>query len=432
MNTVTIETGTLIGAKTAHGHVFYSIPYAAPPVGDLRFAPPAPPMAWEGVRDATRPQTRPWMTDPKPGAPVWQEFYADPDYLLPFDEDSLYVHVWTPADTPDEKRPVAVWIHGGAFAKGYGTEVETDGDGFASRGVILVSVEYRMAAFGFLCHPWLSAEQGGRSGNYGLMDQAAALRWVKKNIAAFGGDPDKVTIIGQSAGGVSVRALCASPQTEGLFRGAVMQSGGFKPIMGLRTLTEGESIGKTFTDFLGVRSLEELRAMPAALLTEKTDAFYAAHAVDSLTFRPVEDGWFLTEQPDEQLSAGRARNLSYLFGSNRDDFWAEALMDGRAAYARGLLDQGTPAYVYQFDRVLPTDRGGVYEGAFHSGEIWYVFETLGRCFRPFEAADHELSRRMADAWCAFVKTGSPDPDGELGWNPYRTPEDLYTFDVIRD
>ena len=428
METVRTASGLVRGRKTAHGHVYYSIPYAAAPVGPLRFAPPSPAPAWEGVRDASAPLVRPWMTDPKPGAPVWQEFYADPAFLLPMSEDSLHLHVWTPAASPEEKLPVAVWIHGGAFAKGYGTEVETDGEGFASRGVVFVSVEYRMAAFGFLCHPWLTAEQDGSCGNYGLMDQAAALRWVKENIAAFGGDPKKVTIIGQSAGGWSVRGLCTSPETDGMFRGAVMQSGGFRPISRFGALAEAEAMGRAFTDFLGVESLTELREMPAEELTEKTDRFYAVRADGSVAFRPVIDGSFLTEQPDRQLTDGRTRKIAYLFGSNKDDFWAEQQKEGRAALAEGLRSQGIPSYVYTFDRVLPTDRGGVYEGAFHSGEIWYVFETLSRCFRPFEERDYVLSRTMADAWCAFVKTGCPDPDGRLGWNAYRTGADIHVFE----
>ena len=224
MKIVTTKQGKLAGKPMDGYTVFYGVPYAKPPVGLGRFRPPEEAKPWDGIREAARLPNRLWQPQAPPDTPSSREFCFAPEYLTPMSEDGLFLHVWTPAKEPGEQLPVAFWIHGGAFVKGFGAEVAYDGAGFCRRGVILVSVDYRMGPFGFLCHPGLASEGGGRCGNYGLLDQIAALGWVYENIAAFGGDPGRITVMGQSAGAVSVQALVSSRLTEGKIAGAIMQS----------------------------------------------------------------------------------------------------------------------------------------------------------------------------------------------------------------
>jgi len=425
------EKGVFKGNVKENYTVFYGIPYAEAPVGEKRFCLPERARGFEGERDCTHPSVRPWMVDPSPEREVAKEFYFQKEYLLPFDEDSLQLHIWTPAKEPGEKLPVAVWIHGGAFQKGYGTEVETDGAGFCSRGVILVSIEYRMGVFGFLCHPWLEAEQGGRCGNYGILDQIEALKWVQENIKAFGGDPEKVTIIGQSAGAMSVQILASSLLTRGLFRGAVMQSGGGyqSPLTISGDLENAKKLGEQFTEYIGVHSLEELRLVPAERLCRLADEFQMREQEkNGLVFAPMADGFVLESMLDEVIETNRHADIPYLIGSNADDLCAEELTAAMERFARKNGELGKPpVYVYHFEQVPPADQEGMYPGAYHSAEIWYVFETCSRGSRPYRQEDYDLSKKMAGCWCSFVKDQNPDPEGRLGWKACRTEKDVYRF-----
>ena len=419
-----IETicGKLRGQKR-DGYVLYrGVPYAEPPVGALRWRPPVKKAPWEGVLEADD-----WknisVQPPNISEMYRREFYSDPAYERPMSEDCLYLHIWTP-DRPG-KYPVAVWIHGGAFMAGFSSEIEFDGAEYARRGVILVSVEYRCNLFGFLCHPWLSAESAdGRSGNYGILDQLCAIEWVKENIAAFGGDPDNITIFGQSAGAMSVQTIVSSPKARGLAAKAILQSGGSYR-EGLHrdlSMKEAEAYGLMLSDILGVSSLEQLREVPAEVLLAAIPELFKASGSEQLFLIPVIDGNVLDCGYYETMDEGKVLDIPYLLGSVKDDILCppkasvedSPLHRGAVAFSRKLEALGrSPAYVYYFSRNLPGD----FLGAWHSSELWYMFGTLDRCWRPFEEHDRQLSRDMLDYWTNFMKTGNPNPSGSAKWQP---------------
>ncbi|MDL2318971.1 carboxylesterase family protein, partial [Eubacteriales bacterium OttesenSCG-928-A19] len=424
---VQTNRGTLRGVHKQSYTVFRGIPYAEAPVGDLRFCPPQPPKSWEGVRDATRFGNRAPQKEQPDGSFYQKEFFNDEDFIPPMSEDCLYLNVWTPDARQDAPLPVALWIHGGAFAHGYGTEPEFDGAGFCARGVILVTINYRVGALGFLAHPWLSEESArGGSGNYGILDQIAALRWVRENIAAFGGDPGRITVFGQSAGGMSVQTLVSSRLTDGLLGGAILMSGG-----GYRdglsrdcSLREAEAVGEEYARLLGVDSLDALREAPVEALLEASDALSAriAQSGGGLSFLPVIDGYVLEQGYADTVDAGLHHDIPYMIGSTEGDIGVTPEMLARGE--KGQLYEGCmrwslkneslgrkPAYVYCFARRPLGDDAG----AFHSSELWYVFGTLHRSWRPKEAVDWRLSREMMDYWCSFVRQGDPNGEGLPPW-----------------
>lgn len=429
MKIAVTKQGAFRGSEGEDYTVFYGIPYAQAPVEERRFRAPVRSLPFAGERDCTRPSVRPWMSDPEPDSAVGQEFYFNKKYLLPFDEDSLQLHIWTPAKTAGENLPVAVWIHGGGFQKGYGTEIETDGAGFCRRGVILVAVEYRLGVFGFLCHPQLVADSPTGCGNYGLLDQVEALKWVREHIKAFGGDPQKVTLIGQSAGAISVQILASSPLAKGLFRSAVLQSGGGcqSPLSAGRDLQAAQKLGEQFMKFTGLDSLADLRLLPAQALCRLADEFQA-EAAGQMAFSPVVDGYLLPASMDQVIEDNHHAAVPYLIGSNADDLHAESLAQALVRFARKSRKLGNPpVYLYHFEQIPPINQEGMYPGAYHSAEIWYVFETCARGSRPYREQDYRLSVKMADCWCNFVKYGNPDPQGIFGWKAYGDPGDVYRF-----
>ncbi len=290
---VRTDSGSVEGAASAHGKVriFKGIPYAAPPVGDLRWKAPQPAAHWAGVKKAT-----------KFGAHCVQgNIYGDMAFRDGGpSEDCLYLNVWTPAKSAEAHLPVMVWIHGGGFAAGAASEARQDGEVLAKKGVVVVSFNYRLGIFGFFAHPELSKESGhGASGNYGLLDQVAALQWVQKNIAAFGGDPENVTIFGESAGSFSVSALMASPLAQGLFERAIGESGAFfGHSLFLKKLEQSESGSAKFADGIGASNLAALRAKPAAELLA------AASKKDAIQFLPIIDGYFLSDSVRRFTQAG--------------------------------------------------------------------------------------------------------------------------------
>lgn len=349
-----------------------------------------------------------------------KEFYDE--LVPPCGEDCLRLNIWTPASAgPDSRLPVLFWIHGGAFMHGCGSEKEFDGEGFAKKGVILVTINYRVNVFGFFAHPALEQEnEEGVSGNYGILDQLFALQWVRENIAAFGGDPERITLAGQSAGCMSVQSLISSPLTEGMVKGAILQSGG-----GIRALHETPKkeqlweISQKLMDQVGAKTIAELRQVPAQTLME------AAYAVGGpgLGWTPHQDSWLLPASTDAQAESGKILDIRYMIGSCGDDIGGEVLLqESGARWCENQLRLGrSPAYFYYFNRKLPGDDAG----AFHSSELWYVFETLPRCWRPWEDHDRELSRIMSTYWANFAKTGDPNSSGDPGeisllprWEPY--------------
>ncbi len=439
--------------------VFKGIPYAAPPVGENRWRAPQPVKDWEGVRKADR--FRGFCPQEEEQSPMFLR--ENPKPFEEMDEDCLYLNVWTPAHTQDEKLPVVMWIHGGANVRGWGHQPSFDGEGFARRGVILVTFNWRVNIFGWLAHPELSEENPDHiSGNYGVLDQVAALHWIRDNIAAFGGDPDNITVAGESAGASSTMNLCCTPLTAGLFKHAVMQSGGGFDLFSSTMIPTLKMAEKTvdLKKCLQVDSIREARKLDAGEIVRRMSRPEAAGAYLPMQ---VVDGVVFDGTITDICKAGNYHKIDYIIGFTKDetgmyelpedrefflkdvrdeygayadrylelcDFLkedeafrahlkvrsAEQLKTGALVFAELLEEQGHgPVYMYCFDRQLPGDDAGAY----HSSELWYLFETLNRSWRPFTGKDFELSRAMADYWCNFAKTGDPN-GGELPlWESYR-------------
>lgn len=416
--TVKTKLGEIEGVLSEDGKtaIFKGIPYAKPPVGELRFKRPEPVSPWSGKLDATEFGARCPQAD-MAGMPLYgKEFY---DVKLPKEsEDCLYLNIWTP-EKNEGGLPVLFWIHGGAFMNGFGSEKEFDGEGFAKKGVILVTINYRLNAFGFFAHPDLERENPeGVSGNYGCLDQICALKWVKENIEAFGGDGDKITIAGQSAGCMSVQGLISSPLAKGLFRGAILQSGGgIRSFAGTPDKSAIWEVSKKLLEILNVSTLEELREVPAEKLR---DAAFAVPTSGGLGFTPHLDGWFLKKTTDDAALDGDICDVNYMIGSTSGDIGGSELLQGAGKrFCENQLKLGRrPAYLYYFDRNLPGDDAG----AFHSSELWYEFETLPRCWRPFEECDYELSAKISGYWANFVRTGDPNGEGLPAFPAYTDSE----------
>jgi para-nitrobenzyl esterase len=464
--TVRVESGILQGAASADGAltVFKGIPYAAPPVGQLRWKPPQPPLAWQGVRPAESFGPICPQLGPAPGSFYQQEFYLHDE---PQSEDCLYLNVWTAARSVPERRPVMVWFHGGAFMEGSGSLPSFQGETLARKGVVLVTVNYRLGAFGYFAHPALSAESERHvSGNYGLLDQIAALRWVRDNIAAFGGDPGNVTIFGQSAGAMSVFALLVSPLAGGLFQRVIGQSGSPFSLRELRTLDQAEQAGMERAAGWGAGSLEELRALSTAALVGTRDPAAFANRGGL-----VIDGWALPNNPAKMMADGRHHAVTLLVGATADEWtpmdsdgtsldaaafrqqaqqrygqhadeflrlypleagadasrtqiaaMSDTMFAGMRAWAEAQRAHGQPpAYMYYFDRKLP-GRNSAFFGAFHSGDLYYVFDTLHTTERPWEDADRRLADAMTSYWANFAATGDPNGAGLPAWPAFSEPD----------
>lgn len=428
LRTVSTLYGKIAGIEKTGYTVFKGIPYAKPPAGELRWRAPRKPEPWTGIYQADRFPCRSMQEDVE--MPFYdREFYSSPEYAAASSEDSLYLNIWTPAEHTDEGLPVVFWIHGGAFMGGYGSEMEFDGEQYCREKVILVTVNYRLNIFGFLAHPWFCEENSRHTaGNYGILDQIAALTWVRDNIRFFGGDPDNITVTGQSAGAMSVETLICSPLTDHMIAKAVMQSGGgYDNGMNDRlTLSEALEYGKLFVEMTGAETPEELRAKTPDELYQTLGSFMKIMMEQGkgLIFKPVIDGYVLEQFYDELIEQGRVKKIPYLLGSNKNDIFVDKkeadagiksrLYKGCLAFSHKLERAGhRPAYVYYFKRDLPGDDAG----AFHSAELWYTFGTLKRCWRPMTEADEALSRRMAACWARFARTGNPNPEGEESWKP---------------
>ena len=436
-----IEGGKVQGVESSVKgvYIYKGIPFAAPPVGDLRWKEPQPVEPWEGVKVADTFGPGAMQAKHDSSNPWTSEFYwEDPE----FSEDCLYLNVWTPAPgKPGKKLPVAMWIHGGAYTGGWGYEPEFDGKVWAEKGVVLVTINYRLGIFGFLNHPFLAEESPNHvSGNYGILDQVAALKWVHANIAAFGGDPDNITILGQSAGAGSVKTLVSSPLTGGLIKKAIIQSGGGvnarpagAPATAQPVGSVTEIIGnawKTVFDWAGYDTLEKMRAAS----TEDVFTLAARYSAETgnrlqLGTRPVVDGYLSTESFDDAALAGRIKDIPYMIGYTRDDMGNPE--KGIRLFCDLRNAAGKPVYAYQFAHALPDDEAGSHDmkGAFHSSELWFMFKSLDHSDRPFTEADWDLAEHVVGCWTNFAKTGDPG----LGWKPYTAdaPE-FMVFDLSED
>jgi para-nitrobenzyl esterase len=456
---VNIATGTLSGihdAKTGLDE-FKGIAYAAPPVGPLRWKPPQAVAAWTGTRQADRFGPRCMQS------PIYSDMVFRSNGVS---EDCLYLNVWTPAHGANAKLPVLVYFYGGGFSAGDGSEPRYDGASLAQRGIVTVTVNYRLDVFGFLALPELAAESPEHAtGNYGLLDQNAALRWVQRNIAAFGGDPNQVTIGGESAGSMSVSAQMASPLSKGLMQRAIGESGAMLGNLKPRPLALAERQGKDFQRQVGAHSLAQLRAMDAQALLK------AADKKDVPEFRPTIDGHFLPRSPEAIYEAGEQAHIPLLVGSNSQEGYYPALLDDKAptlanyraamkkqfgAHAAEALklypatneaevkasatayegDQfiafatwrwmnlhrqtgQAPVYYYYFVQPRPAKRDGSAgpdAGAVHSGEIEYALGNLaGNTVFAWTDADHRVSDLMQGYWANFIKTGNPNGAGLPEW-----------------
>ncbi|MCR4852343.1 MAG: carboxylesterase family protein [Prevotella sp.] len=400
---VEVEGGRIQGVASASSEVtvFRGIPYAAPPVGELRWKRPQPVVKWKGVRMADTFSKICWQPGNAVGTFYGNEFYWKEQTVQ--SEDCLYLNVWTPANAvghPEKRLPVAFWVHGGAYHNGYGHEITMDGDAWAERGVILVTINYRLGIFGFLAHPELSAESlDGTSGNYGTYDQVAALKWVHDNIAQFGGDPDNITVMGQSAGAASIKNLVSSPLSKGYVKNAVIQSGGgIAETTGLESeQKKAEATGKAFMDKFGYHTLKEMRSVPA----EELLRMFKDQGMG--LFRPHIDGVLLTESFDDAARNQHLADASYMIGCTLDDIRPMGKQIDAFCFLRDSLYQ-RPAFQYLFARKLP----GTHDGAFHSAELWYMFHTLDRSWRPMMKEDEALADEMMDCWTQFAKCGNPN------------------------
>ena len=441
---VRTENGWVRGIQAADPRItaYKGIPFAAPPVGENRWRAPQPCADWDGVLDCFdfKPIS---MQDVPPldeKNVYTREWSVDPD--LEMSEDCLYLNVWAPAHPHEEKLPVFVWYFGGGLQVGHPSEMEFDGERIARRGIVVVSVNYRLNAFGFLCHPEITAQQPDAPANFGHLDQQAGTRWVKRNIAAFGGDPENITIGGQSAGGGSVMSQLTSPQNTGLFQKAIVESGvsgnvypsarrfGRQP-----KLKEAEQEGVKFFDFLGVKTLEEARKIDEKTLMAKIREYHSFWGTvqddcfsigNSMTMFlnnqrlqcPVLLGRTSSEffvAPEEKTREEFTAMCREVFGEDADAFLAQ--FDLQA----DMEEQ--PLYYYNFDAEIP---GWDHAGTFHSVDLWFFFETLAKCWRPFVGKHYDLARQMCNYWANFIRSGNPngeDSTGEMmpNWEAY-TPE----------
>lgn len=424
---VRIDTGALEGLDTAGVIVFRGIPYAAPPVGALRWKPPQRGKPWRGVRDASRPGKNCMQHQPYPD--------IDP-FKAGISEDCLNLTVWTPSlatrspvsstgsALPSSRavpRPVLFWIHGGGFWAGFGGEERHNGARLAQKGAVVVTINYRLGPLGFLAHPALAAESPrGSAGNYGLLDQIAALEWVKRNISRFGGDPARVTVFGESAGGMSVGALIASPLAKGLFQRAILESGTGVGA-GIAPRDTARAIALRYAESVGVRgegadAARKLRAIdPDSLVA----ASVSRERQWEPRFFPNVDGWVLPRPVDSALALGAINLVPVIAGTTRDegDEWMGA---PTRSFARLVSARGAPTYLYVFSRV-GDDSVNRKRGAYHSAEITFVF---GRP-RPIQASagttayDSTVAEAMSDYWVAFATSGDPNGPPTAGkWPPW--------------
>ena len=413
---LTVEGGQIRGVQTpTKGVIVYKgVPFAAPPVGKLRWREPQPVVPWNGVKTADQYGAAAMQITWDPQSFYGKEWRASGS--VPFNEDCLYLNIWTTAaGDKNKKLPVAMWIHGGGYREGFAFEPEMDGgEDWASRGVILVSVTYRLGVIGFFSHPLLSAESPhGVSGNYGLMDQAAALKWIHNNIEQFGGDPENITIFGQSAGAGSVQSLCASPISKNLMKKAISMSGG-----GLSTARPGVSLdsaqltNKRMMDYSGKTTLEQMRALSFDEMIQLSQK-YADVTKTRVGWSPVIDNYFLKKTFSEAALTNEIADIPYMFGFTANDLsdMTKPINDFCALRAKQSTQ---PVYAYLFQRQLPGDSSG----AFHSSDLWYIFHSMRHSWRPFTAGDQELSNQMVDYWTNFAKSGNPNGKKGDAWQPY--------------
>jgi para-nitrobenzyl esterase len=458
---IQIESGLIMGYYNEKTSVtaYKGIPFAAPPVGDLRWKTPQPVRPWKGVKECIAFGPSPMQPKPVSFLMIGPEFVVPQE---PLSEDCLYLNIWTAAKSAKEKRPVLIWIYGGGFQTGGSAAPGYSGEALAEQGIIFVSFNYRLGIFGFLAHPELTAESDHHSsGNYALMDMIAAISWVKKNISAFGGDPDRITIAGQSAGSASVNCLLTSPPARGLFQGAIGESGSFvleNPILHLNSLASAEKEGLRIASKLNASNLKALRAIPAYYLQKNAGGFFA----------PIVDGYILPAsvtgtykknlQIHVPLLTGWNSDEGFIFGMySKEDFAKQAAMFGADSnlfrkYFPSVSDSQSVAsqisfavdktiglsqyqwalkqnenskantWLYIFNRKPPATDDKKKFGSYHTAEIGYALHTLDSIRRAWEPVDRRLEKLMSAYWVQFVKTGNPNQPGLPVWTAFSDQE----------
>lgn len=381
-----------------------------------RWAYPKEVARWDGIYDAKsygncsyQPRSF-YNEEENPGKIFYyNEFRKGETYT--YDEDCLFLNIWTPEDaTPQSRLPVLFYIHGGGFTGGCGHEKHFDGPVWAQKGVIAVTINYRLGPMGFLCLPALKQE-AGHTGNYGLYDQLTALKWIRSNIEAFGGDKDKITIMGQSAGAMSVQHLCQSDLCKGLFRSAVMSSGVGMGSMLVSTPEKTYDFWTRVMKLCDADNLEQLRLVsPEKLFEVWGKAKKDGHGGAMACF-PVKDGFFIK-------SGSSPANIPYMIGSTSHDMAPAVLYSMTKKW--GIKNN---AYVWHFERMLPGDD----KEAWHSSDLWYWFGTLKNCWRPMEEKDYSLSSEMTDYLCNFVKSGNPNGEKLPRWSKCQSGKDVMHF-----
>ncbi len=429
-----------IAADDPRVTVFKGIPFAKPPVGELRWKAPEPPESWEGVRDCTEFAPISMQDIPGVGDDLYaREFHVDS--AIAISEDSLYLNVWTGAKDPGEKLPVLVWIYGGAFQWGYTSEMEFNGERLARHGIVVVSMAYRLGVFGYLAHPDLDAEDPAHSSNFGLLDQQAAIKWVYENIEAFGGDAQNITLAGQSAGGASVMYALSNDANVHMIKKATVFSGFIRnpfyedSIIMPRRIEQVRENGKDFIEYLGCGSIEEARGLDA----EKIRDAYWEYAKDHPRFVPCIDGAYVKEDPFELMLKGELCDIPLFAGYTKDEFtdklparadmsetdiladvfekggirYTNIVQDSvrKVARAHAVNNSKSPMFTYRFAPSVPGDDN---PGVFHSCDLWFFFETIQKCHRPFNGMHYALARRMCDYWSNFIRTGDPNGKGYDG------------------
>ena len=467
---VRTEGGAVQGAVEQELVVFRGIPYAKPPTGELRWRPPQPVPSWQGVRDGSRLSADCMQAPFGPTPPRGRH---------PVAEDCLYLNIWRPAKG-SRKLPVMVWIHGGGFVNGGSSSPDSTGQGVAARDVLFVSFNYRLGRFGFFAFPALTEEHPEEAkGNYGLMDQIAALRWVSRNIEAFGGDADNITVVGESAGGVSINMLLTSPATRGLFDRAIIQSGAGRDLMRPRRLLEdlpqspsATSLGVRFAKSKGIEgagaaALAQLRNLSAEQVTSGLNMVSLLVPDMAMFGGPVIDGQLFTETPEAAYAAGRQHPVPLIIGATSSDlslFAAKSVEDAfaifgsdasaaRKAYdpsltgdlkainnaigsdramveparfiARSMSELQHPVYAYRFSYVLEAKRPGSPYGAQHATDVPFAFDLLravhGAAVSPQDA---QVAAAMCDYWTVFAKSGNPNTPGRTAWPRYTPDTDI--------
>ena len=440
---------------------FKGIPFAAPPTGENRWKAPQPCKDWEGIYDAYKFAPISVQDQPGIGTDIYcKEWHVDKD--IEIDEDCLYLNVWTNAKSEDDKLPVLVWFFGGGFQWGYTAEMEFNGENLAKKGIIVVTVNYRLGALGFLAHPDLFKESPEAPANFGLLDQLAGLKWVRRNIAAFGGDPDNITIAGQSAGGGSVLNHLTSKASIGNYQKAVILSGiiSFPYItdfvMTPRTIEDACSYGVKFFEKLGVKTIEEARKLDASYIREVYAKF---RETESFFFTPMIDNVYQSDEPLKLFMEGKHAHVplmsgntfdefpSFIFASSKEEFETKAReifgakADEFLAFPEAQKHNGNmyasvraiecavkatfehndkPGYYYSFEPDIPGEDN---PGTFHSVDLWFFFDNLDKCWRPMTGRHFDIARQMSTYFVNFIKSGDPngnDVDGTAlpMWKPY--------------